>query len=327
MNNQKNNNIFRGLNLLKSTLPPKNKIENDNTLKMSKGNINKTSTIKNESTNKNSFNKYSNRKQSSNSINNRKSSKIFKIKKSKNNKIQLSLNLSEEESLNKNKYSNNSNFYNTINAMNPRLRIFNKNDFVIKDINKKNKSIQNSTRVKYNNIRCNTYSHNYKENKDDYKYKSNKKEDKMKLSNNNIIINFFNAPINKYNEEYYFNNIHDMNKIIKNKSIKKKVLNIFNHGSTKVSHSDNLNNNKNIYPFFPSNNINYYNDFELQLYQNKKKALSNAFDNLKTIFNNRSISKIKKSPNSKENLENYSNRYKRIKFIKNKKVKNLSLNI
>ena len=120
-----------------------------------------------------------------------------------------------------------------------------------------------------------------------------------------------------------------MNKIIKNKKIKKKVLNIFNHGNTKISHNDNLNYNKNIYPFFSSKNynINYYNDFEFQIYQNRKKTISNAFDNLKTIFNNKSISKTKKSPNYKENLENYSNKYKRIKFIKNKRVKNLSLNI
>ena len=38
-----------------------------------------------------------------------------------------------------------------------------------------------------------------------------------------------------------------MNKIIKNKQIKKKVLNIFNHGSTRLNQNDNINNIKNIY--------------------------------------------------------------------------------
>ena len=336
MNNQKNNNFLGGINLLKpkkeKNISSKNNIENAiniNTYKISEININKNSNMKNKSSNKNSFNKNSNRKPISNSIDSRKSNKIFKIKKNKNNKIQLSLNLSEEESLYKNKNKTSKNIYNTINAVNPRLRIFNKNDFVIKDINKKNKSIQNSSRSRYNNIRCNTYSNNFKENKYDYKYKSNKKEDRIKQNNNNIIINFFNAPINKYNEEFYFNNINDMNKIIKNKQIKKKVLNIFNHGSTRISHNDNINNIKNMYPVFSSNNynVNNYHDFEFQIYQNKKKTISNGFDNLKTLFDSRSIRKIKKSPNYKESLENYSNRYNKIKFIKNKKAKNLSLNI
>jgi len=335
MNNQKNNNFLGGINLLKpkkeKNISSKNNNENAiniNTYKISEININKNSNMKNKSSKKNSFNKNSNRKPISNSIDNRKSNKIFKIKKNKNNKIQLSLNLSEEESLYKNKNKTSKNIYNTINAVNPRLRIFNKNDFVIKDINKKNKSIQNSSRSRYNNIRCNTYSNNFKENKYDYKYKSNKKEDRIK-QNNNIIINFFNAPINKYNEEFYFNNINDMNKIIKNKQIKKKVLNIFNHGSTRISHNDNINNIKNMYPVFSSNNynVNNYHDFEFQIYQNKKKTISNGFDNLKTLFDSRSIRKIKKSPNYKESLENYSNRYNKIKFIKNKKAKNLSLNI
>ena len=336
MNNQKNIKLLGGINLIKpkkeKNISSKNNNDNPiniNTFKMSEINVNKTSNMKNKSSNKNSFNKNSNRKQTSNSIDNRKSSKIFKIKKNKNNKIQLSLNLSEEESLNKNQYKTNNNIYNTINAINPRLKIFNKNDFVIKDINKKNKSIQNSSRSRYNNIRCNTYSNTFKENKYDYKYKSNKKEDRLKQNNNNIIINFFNAPINKYNEEFYFNNINDMNKIIKNKQIKKKVLNIFNHGSTRVSHNDNINNIKNMYPIFSSNNynINNYHDFEFQIYQNKKKTISNGFDNLRTIFDSRSIRKMKKSPNYKETLDNYSNRYQKIKFIKNKKTKNLSLNI
>ena len=122
-----------------------------------------------------------------------------------------------------------------------------------------------------------------------------------------------------------------MNKIIiKNKPIKKKVLNIFNHLNRKSSHNDNLNNNniKNIYPIFSSHsNINNYNNFELQIYQNKKKTISNVFDNLKTIVNSHSITKVK-SPNYKESIDIYSNRYKRIKFNKNRKnTKNLSLNI
>ena len=110
----------------------------------------------------------------------------------------------------------------------------------------------------------------------------------------------------------------------------KKVLNIFNHLNRKSSHNDNLNNNniKNIYPIFSSHsNINNYNNFELQIYQNKKKTISNVFDNLKTIVNSHSITKVK-SPNYKESIDIYSNRYKRIKFNKNRKnTKNLSLNI
>ena len=339
MNNKKIHNILVGVNLLKSNkeknIPTKKNIEsaiNINTYKTGKKNINKTSSNKNKFiNNKNSFNKNQNRKQALSSINNVKSSKVFEVK-NKKNKIKFSLNLNEEPSFSKNKYKSDKNFYNTINAINTRVKIFNKNDFIIKDFNKKNKSIQNSSRVKVNHIRYNTYSNNYNGSREEFNYKNknNKKDDKIKQSNN-IIINFFNAPINKYNEEFYFNNINDMNKIIiKNKPIKKKVLNIFNHLNRKSSHNDNLNNNniKNIYPIFSSHsNINNYNNFELQIYQNKKKTISNVFDNLKTIVNSHSITKVK-SPNYKESIDIYSNRYKRIKFNKNRKnTKNLSLNI
>ena len=339
MNNKKIHNILVGVNLLKSNkeknIPTKKNIEsaiNINTYKTGKKNINKTSSNKNKFiNNKNSFNKNQNRKQTLSSINNVKSSKVFEVK-NKKNKIKFSLNLNEESSFSKNKYKSDKNFYNTINAINTRVKIFNKNDFIIKDFNKKNKSIQNSSRVKVNHIRYNTYSNNYNGSREEFNYKNknNKKDDKIKQSNN-IIINFFNAPINKYNEEFYFNNINDMNKIIiKNKPIKKKVLNIFNHLNRKSSHNDNLNNNniKNIYPIFSSHsNINNYNNFELQIYQNKKKTISNVFDNLKTIVNSHSITKVK-SPNYKESIDMYSNRYKRIKFNKNRKnTKNLSLNI
>ena len=339
MNNKKIHNILVGVNLLKSNkeknIPTKKNIEsaiNINTYKTGKKNINKTSSNKNKFiNNKNSFNKNQNRKQTLSSINNVKSSKVFEVK-NKKNKIKFSLNLNEESSFSQNKYKSDKNFYNTINAINTRVKIFNKNDFIIKDFNKKNKSIQNSSRVKVNHIRYNTYSNNYNGSREEFNYKNknNKKDDKIKQSNN-IIINFFNAPINKYNEEFYFNNINDMNKIIiKNKPIKKKVLNIFNHLNRKSSHNDNLNNNniKNIYPIFSSHsNINNYNNFELQIYQNKKKTISNVFDNLKTIVNSHSITKVK-SPNYKESIDIYSNRYKRIKFNKNRKnTKNLSLNI
>ena len=297
---------------------------NINTYKMSKQNLYNTITIKNnKSANKNIHKRSSIRKQSMFSIKNDKSLKIFKIKKGKLNPNQYSLNLSDEESLPKNKQTKI--LYNTINAINPRIKIFNNNDIIIKDIKKKNNSIQNSSRMKYSHIRCNTYSPQYKENKDEYRNKSNIKKE----SNNNIIINFFNAPVNKYNEEFYFNNINDMNKIIKNKKIKKKVINIFNHANIKTTHKDNT---KNLYPFFSSinhginYNINNYNDFEFQIYKNKKKAtISNAYENMRTIFNNRSITKKRKSP-FRESLENYSNRYRRIKFIKNKRAKNISLN-
>ena len=299
---------------------------NIKTYKMSQKNLYNTISIKNnKSTNKNKniYNKSNNRKQSMLSIKNDKSSKLFKINKGKLNFIPLSLNLSDEESLTKNKH--NKILYNTINAINPRIKIFKNNNIIIKDINKKNKSIQNSSRMKYSHIRCNTYSPKYKENKDEYRNKSNNKKE----NNNNIIINFFNAPVNKYNEEFYFNNINDMTKIIKNKKMKKKVINIFNHANIKTTHKDNT---KNLYPFFSSinhginYNINNYNDFEFQIYKNKKKAtISNAYENMRTIFNNRSITKKSKS-SFRESLENYSNRYRRIKFIKNKRAKNISLN-
>ena len=332
MNIQK---LFSGKNLLNKRneryIPSTNHFENlldMNVYKKPKRNLYKTSSTQNRSSNKNTNNKTSNRKQSSYSIKNRKSSKIFKIQKKTNNKIRLSLNLSEDEPLNKNKNKINKNYYNTINVINPSFKIFNKNDFIIKDNYKKNKSIQNSARIKYNNIRCNTYTMGYKENKEEYKYQINKREDKIKQSNNNIIINFFNAPINRYNEEFYFNNVNDANKIINNKQIKKKVLNLFNHGNTKNNHNNNLNKIKNIYPpFANNNNNNRHNDFEFQIYSNKKKPISNAFDNFKIIFDNNSINKVKKSPIYRERMETYSNKYNRIKFIKNKKNKNVLLHI
>ena len=300
---------------------------NIKTYKIPQKDLYNTIAIKNnKSANKNIHNKNNynnNRKQSMLSIKNDKSSKIFKIKKGKMNPLQYSLNLTNEKSLSKNKQTKI--LYNTINAINPRIKIFNNNNIIIKDINTKNKSIQNSSRMKFSHMRCNTYSPIYKENKDDYRNKSNNKKE----SNNNIIINFFNAPVNKYNEEFYFNNINDMNKIIKSKKIKKKVINIFNHANIQSTNKDNT---KNIYPFFSSinNGINYninnYNDFEFQIYKNKKKTIYNAYENMKTIFNNHSISKIKKSP-FKESLDNYSSKYRRIKIIKNKKSKNISLNI
>ena len=333
MNNQKKNILLSGKNKLKQGKegfkPSKNNIENAtniNTYRTTKKNLFKTSTIKNNSSSKNSYNKTNNRKQSSNSINNRKSSKIFKIKTSKSNKNQPSLNLSNNDSFNKNKNKVNKNSYNTINVINPKYKMFKKNDFVITNINRKNKSIQNSSRMNYKYTRYNTFSNDIKGNNDKHKYKSNKNDFKMKQNNNNIIINFFNAPINRYSEEFYFNNINDMNKIIKNKQIKKKVYNIFNHGNSKINPNINLNEK---IPIFSNNNynINNFNNFEFQIYHNKKKSTSNAFDNLKTIFSNHSVSRIKKSPFYKEKRENYSNKYKKIKFFKNKKTKNLSLNI
>ena len=338
MNNKNKNNFFAGVKILKphkeKNISAKKHIGNTiniNTYKNNKKNLYKTSSNKNKSINKNSYNKSQTRKQTLSSINNGKSLKIFEVKKKKNNKIKFSLNFNDESSFSRIKYKSDKNFYNTINAINTRVKIFNKNDFIIKDFNKKNRSIQNSSRVKINHIRYNTYSNNYNGSREElsYKIKNSKKEDKMKQSNN-IIINFFNAPINKYNEEFYFNNINDINKIIiKNKQIKKKVFNIFNHVNRKTPHNnDNLNNNiKNIYPLFSSNNNNY-NNFEFQIYQNKKRTISNIFDNLKTIVNSHSITKVKKSPNYKESIDIYSNRYKKIKFNKNKKAtKNLSLNI
>ena len=335
MNIQKKINTSGGSNSFKSSkeklISSKNNIEsiiNINMYRMPKNILNKAMNYKNKSTNKNSYNKSNNKKQISNSIQNYKSSKIFKIKKGpNNNQIKLSLNLSEEEPLNKNKYHSNKYLYNTITAINPRLKIFSKNENIINDINKKNKSIQNnSTRMRYSQIRCNTYSPKYNSNNDENKTKNNYKKE----GNNNIIINFFNAPINRYNEEFYFNNINDMNKIIKNRKSKKKVLNVFNHPNIRNNHKDILNNN-NIYPIFSSlnqgNHYNNNNNLEFQIYQNRKKNEINALENLKTIFINHSVNKTRKTPAFRESLNNYSNKYKKIKFIKNKKIKNLSIKL
>ena len=168
MNNKNKNNFFEGVKILKphkeKNISAKKHIGNTiniNTYKTNKKNLYKTSSNKNKSINKNSYNKSQTRKQTLSSINNGKSLKIFEVKKKKNNKIKFSLNFNDESSFSRIKYKSDKNFYNTINAINTRVKIFNKNDFIIKDFNKKNRSIQNSSRVKINHIRYNTYSNNY----------------------------------------------------------------------------------------------------------------------------------------------------------------------
>ena len=196
MNNKNKNNFFAGVKILKpqkeKNISAKKHIGNTiniNTYKNNKKNLYKTSSNKNKSLNKNSYNKSQTRKQTLSSINNGKSLKIFEVKKKKNNKIKFSLNFNDESSFSRIKYKSDKNFYNTINAINTRVKIFNKNDFIIKDFNKKNRSIQNSSRVKINHIRYNTYSNNYNGSREElsYKIKNSKKEDKMKQSNNIII--------------------------------------------------------------------------------------------------------------------------------------------
>ena len=130
MNIQKKSNLSGSRSKLKPSQEKdsssKNHFQKDlniKTYKMSQKNLYNTTSIKNnKSTNKNKniYNKSNNRKKSMLSIKNDKSSKLFKINKGKLNPIPLSLNLSDEESLTKNKH--NKILYNTINAINPRIR-------------------------------------------------------------------------------------------------------------------------------------------------------------------------------------------------------------
>ena len=324
MNIQKKSNIFKALNFLKPNKGKSiiHKNNNDNAINIHPFSINtknlyKTISSRNQFSKSNIYNKKANGKLSSYSIKNQKSSKIYQIKK---NKAPIRLNLSNE-SLFKTKYKSNKNIYNSIN---PKFKFFK----FTKSVDKNFKSIDNSSRIKSSQSRCNTYSSSFKE----FPNNKNNKEKKIKQNNNNIIINFFNAPINKYNEEFYFNNfenVNDINKIVKNKQIKKNIFNIYNQRNKKSNNNNNFNIdlNKNMSPIFSyfnqgSNfNINNYNGFEYQIFQNKTKKGTNIIENIKNNFNKyilKSTSNLKKNSTHTKLSGKISNNKEMNKNKKNK---------
>ena len=253
-----------------------------------------------------------------------KSASKFKYQKNKNYKDALNdlLSLSssgESLSNNKNRKSKDicNSTHNTINAVNHRLRIFkNKNNNFGKNDNKtKYRSIE-TTRTNFRHIRCNTYfkNNNKGEISSNKKNRINLKDFDNNSKNKNIIINFFNAPISKYNREYYINNFHSNNynnmniisnlnnNISKEKQIKKNVK-ILNHiNNINCSNNNYINNNifnkdcKNIFPLFSYintgnnniniNNVNNYNEIEYPVNQNKTRKRCNTLENLIPLSNN-----------------------------------------
>ena len=325
--------------------------------------------IKNSSTQFHSKPKKKEKKTSSCCIKNSKTLKStgakFKNQKNKNFKEVLydllSLSSSGESFNNKKKNNDKKELaHNTINAINHRLKIFNKKYINhIKNDNKiKYKSIE-TTRTKFRHINNKTYSKN---NKGD---KSSRKKNIINLKendNNNIIINFFNAPISKYNKEYYINNYtnnninNNMNNININNNIynkdkqpKKNILQILNH-TNNFNTNNNINKDyKNLFPIFSYintgnnnnniniNNINNYNEIENPMIKNKTRKRCNTSENLIPLSNSNNIhnsqikinngSKSKKNSINKDSKEKYYHKYNKIKeknkFIKNKKFQNL----
>ena len=256
-----------------------------------------------------------------------KSASKFKYQKNKNYKDALNdlLSLSssgESLSNNKNKKSKDicNSTHNTINAVNHRLRIFQckNNNFGKNDNKTKYRSIE-TTRTNFRHIRCNTYfkNNNKGEISSNKKNRINLKDIDSSNKNKNIIINFFNAPISKYNREYYINNFHSNNynnmniisnlnnNISKDKQIKKniKILNHINNINNVNSSNNNfINNNifnkdcKNIFPLFSYintgnnniniNNVNNYNEVEYPVNQNKTRKRCNTLENLIPLSNN-----------------------------------------
>ena len=312
------------------------------------------------------------RKRSSCCIKNRKCIKTStqKYKNSKNKNFKealydlLSLSSSGDSFNNKKKIKDKKeSAYNTINAINHRLKIFNNVNYN----NKKNgnkikyKSIE-ANRTKFRQINCSNYYKNL--NKED---KSSRKKSRINVKEkdyNNIIINFFNAPISKYNKEYYINNftstntnnMNAINNIYKDKQSKKNIFQILNHANNinNLNGNYNINNNynnfnkdyKNIFPVFSYintgnnniniNNINNYNEVEYQTTYNKVKKRCNTSENLLPLSNNNvynsqnrviSGSKSKKNSKNKDSKDRYYHNYNKIKdknkFIKNKKLQSL----
>ena len=296
------------------------------------------------------------KKPSSYFIKNRKALKSttinYKNQKNKNFKETLfdllSLSLSGECSNNKKKSKEKKDFaHNTINAINHRFKIYNNtnyNNYIKNDNFIKYKSID-ATRTKFRQI-------NNKSNKiRNVGDKSSRKKNRINLKesdNNNIIINFFNAPINKYNKEYYINNFTNNNinnNINKDKKSRKNLFQILNNGNNINNNYNNL--NKNIFPLFSYintgnnniniNNINNINDIEFQNNHNKARKRCNTSENLVPLTNNNNIynsqnrintgSRSKKNSINKDSNEKYYHNYNKIKeknkYIKNKKLQSL----
>ena len=244
--------------------------------------------------------------------------------------------------------------HNTINAVNHRFKInnnINYNNYMKNNKQIKYKSID-ATRKKFRQIKNNNIR-----DKSNRKNRINLKES----DNNNIIINFFNAPISKYNKEYYINNftnnninnINNTNNIYKEKQSKKNAFQLLNHANNinNINSNYNINNinkdYKNIFPLFSYintgnnniniNSINNYDEIEYQISHNKAKKRCNTSDNLIPLGNNNYVhnsqnrmntgSKSKKNSINKDSNEKYYHNYNKIKeknkYIKNKKLQSL----
>ena len=365
MNNHKKSNLnIEKKSLRKShqkTITKKSSIDNlNNIFIIPKKELYQTIAVKKSSSKNHSKSKKIENKISSCSIKNGKTLKSattkHKNQKNKNFKEALYdlLSLSSSgDSLNNKKKSKDKNemTHNTINVINHRLKIFknkNYNNIIKNDNYIKYKSID-ATKTKFRQIRCKTSKNNNIGNK------SSRKKNRINLKegdNNNIIINFFNAPISKYNKEYYINNFtgNYINNIYKDKQSKKNIFQILNHANN-VNNNYNANNNlnkdyKNLFPLFSYintgnnniniNNINNYNEVDYQGTNNKAKKRCNTSDNLIPLSNNNvhnsqniinTGSKSKKKSINKDSKEKYYHNYNKIKeknkYIKNKKLQSL----
>ena len=278
----------------------------------------------------------------------------YKSQKNKNFKEALydllSLSSSGECLNNKKKTKDKKDFaHNTINAVNHRFKInnnINYNIYMKNDNLIKYKSID-ATKTKFRQIK---YKTNKNINMGDISSRKKNKINLKESDNNNIIINFFNAPISKYNKEYYINNFTNdninniNNNIYKDKQSKKNLFQILNHGNNINNNYNSL--NKNIFPLFSYintgnnniniNNINNYNDIDYQHTHNKARKRCNTSENLIPLINNNIYnsqnrintgSKSKKNSVNKNSNEKYYHNYNKIKeknkYIKNKKLQSL----
>lgn len=377
MNNQKNQNSKinkrlsrKGHYLQKKKIQKKSSIENLNNLYgFQNRDSYQTIVIKKTFSKFHSKPKKSEKKSSCNikNVNTFKSASKFKYQKDKNLKETLydllSLSSSGESLNSKNKKKNKDmkeSAYNTINSVNRRMRIFsNKNNNYQKNDNKiKYKSIE-ATSSNFRHSHCRTLPKKCKANKN-----SNNKKNRINLKeseNNNIIINFFNAPISKENREYFINNfpssnynnmniMNSINNISKEKHSKKNIQ-IFTHWNNMNNFNNYISNNnisreyKNYFPIYSNNksnnnnininNINTLSEIENQSNQSKAKKRCNTLENLFSLSNNNdnnnniynSQSKInsgsipKKSSVNKDSKEKYYHNYSKIKE-KNKYIKN-----
>ena len=340
----------------KRTITKKSSIENLNNIYIiPQKEIYQTIIINKTSSRFHSKQKKDDKKPSSYFIKNRKALKSatinYKNQKNKNFKETLfdllSLSLSGDYSNNKKKSKEKKGFaHNTINAINHRFKIYNNTNY--------NNYIKNDNFIKYKSIDATRTKFRQNDNKSNkiknVGDKSSRKKNRINLKesdNNNIIINFFNAPISKYNKEYYINNFTNNNinnNINKDKKSKKNLFQILNHGNNINNNYNNL--NKNIFPLFSYintgnnniniNNINNFNDIEFQSNHNKARKRCNTSENLIPLTNNNIYnsqnrinngSRSKKNSINKDSNEKYYHNYNKIKeknkYIKNKKLQSL----